>query len=192
MSLDRRRPAVQAGLLAWLAATLLLLPLVVTFDDLFAAWASWLGLDRPLAAIAPLETALAAALLQVVGTHVEAQGNRLLLGGVGLPQVLIVSWNCTGWQTFLLLGASLAVGLRREQPLLARLEVACLGLLGTLLCNVARVALVALLAARFGYVSAVLFHDYGGVLLGVAWLFLFWEAAYRWVLLEKPSRMAST
>jgi hypothetical protein len=50
-----------------------------------------------------------------------------------------------------------------------------------------RIAAVAFIAARFGYVPALLFHDYGGVLLGVAWLFLFWEVAYRYVLSEAPS-----
>jgi hypothetical protein len=33
-----------------------------------------------------------------------------------------------------------------------------------------------------GYLPAVLFHDYGGTLLTVAWLFGFWTIAYRWIL----------
>ena len=190
MSRERSRLAVQGALLAWLAAMLLLLPLVVTFDALFAAWAQKLGLDQIVAWLTPIEASLAAALLQIGGVNAVATGNRLGVGG-GVAQTLVVTWNCSGWQAFLLFAVSLAVGLRRDQPRLARIEVACVGLLGLLLCNVARIAVVALLAARFGYVPALLFHDYGGVLMGVAWLFLFWELAYRWVLSEPSTTTMS-
>jgi exosortase/archaeosortase family protein len=166
---------------------LLLLPLVVTVDDLFALAGSRLGLDQAAAGLTPIEAALAAALLQVLGVDAAASGSRLVTSAGGLHQTLVVAWNCSGWQAFLLLVASFGIGLRREQPLLARIEVAALGLVGTLLCNVLRIAAVAFIAARFGYVPALLFHDYGGVLLGVAWLFLFWEVAYRYVLSEAPS-----
>jgi hypothetical protein len=54
--------------------------------------------------------------------------------------------------------------------------------LGTVLVNIARITVVCLLAALAGYVPAVLFHDYGGTLLIVAWLFFFWLAAYRWLV----------
>jgi exosortase/archaeosortase family protein len=163
---------------------LLLLPLIVTLDDLFAVWASDLGLDHLAAHMTPLETTLAAALLQLVGVDAAAAGDRLVTSAGGLHQTLVVTWNCSGWQAFLLLLASLVIGLRREQPLAARIEVALIGFAGMLLCNVLRIAVVALLGARFGYVPAVLFHDYGAVLLGVAWLFAFWELAYRWIFAE--------
>jgi hypothetical protein len=41
---------------------------------------------------------------------------------------------------------------------------------------------VCLLAALAGYTPAILFHDYGGTLLLVAWLFTFWLIAYRWLV----------
>jgi exosortase/archaeosortase family protein len=174
---------VRALLIASVAATLLALPFVVSFDDLLARWAAALGLDALLRAVVPVETGLAAAVLRGAGLQASAAGDRLFLGThSALPQTLVVSWNCAGWQGLLLLAISLAVGLRGSQPLLSRLEVIGIGLAGTLLVNVVRIALVALLAARAGYVPAIVFHDYGGMLLGVAWLFCFWELAYRWVL----------
>jgi exosortase/archaeosortase family protein len=66
--------------------------------------------------------------------------------------------------------------------LATRLEVIALGVLGTVLVNIARITMVCLLAALAGYTPAVLFHDYGGTLLLVAWLFTFWLIAYRWLV----------
>ena len=40
-----------------------------------------------------------------------------------------------------------------------------------------------------GQLPAVLFHDYGGTLLVVGWLFAFWALASRWLLgspVEEP------
>ncbi len=45
-----------------------------------------------------------------------------------------------------------------------------------------RIATVCLLAAAAGYLPAVLFHDYGGTLFLVGWLFIFWFIAFRWLL----------
>jgi exosortase/archaeosortase family protein len=67
-------------------------------------------------------------------------------------------------------------------PLGSRLAVIALGVLGTVLINIARITVVCLLAALAGYLPAVLFHDYGGTLLLVAWLFTFWLIAYRWLV----------
>jgi exosortase/archaeosortase family protein len=72
----------------------------------------------------------------------------------------------------------------------SRFQVLAFGLGGTVLVNVARIALVCLLADTAGYVPAVLFHDYGGTFLTVGWLFVFWAIAYRWILL--PASFRST
>lgn len=53
---------------------------------------------------------------------------------------------------------------------------------GSVLVNLARIAIVGILAAAAGYLPAILFHDYGGTLLLVAWLFAFWFITYRWLL----------
>ena len=47
-----------------------------------------------------------------------------------------------------------------------------------------------MLAALAGYVPAVLFHDYGGTLLIVAWLFTFWLIAYRWLVPTPDAALA--
>jgi len=169
-------------LLAVTCCLLLLLPFVTTFDDVLTRGAMWLGLDRAMQWMVPSEVRMVVGLLALVGIPASAYHSELILGGSGYSQPLFVSWNCIGWQSLVLLGLSLTTGLRGGLPLQARAQVILIGLLGTIMLNLARLALVGLLAATAGYVVAVLFHDYGGTLMTVAWLFAFWSFAYRHLL----------
>jgi exosortase/archaeosortase family protein len=96
--------------------------------------------------------------------------------------LLLISWNCIGWQSLILLGVSFFTGLRGHQPLESRAQVVLIGVAGTMLLNLLRVAAVAALAATWGQTAAVLFHDYGGTILVIGWLFAFWAFANRWIL----------
>jgi exosortase/archaeosortase family protein len=72
-------------------------------------------------------------------------------------------------------------GLRREMPLETRLQVILLGIAGTYLVNLARIVVVLVIAATAGYVPAVVFHDYAGLLMPLLWLFGFWLGVQRWL-----------
>jgi exosortase/archaeosortase family protein len=182
MSQPRTTP-VFAMLLAVAAVLLVVLPFVSTFDDLLTAVGMRLGIAAPLQWIVPAEVRVTVVILSLVGIHAGAAGNQLVVwNSGGAPQTLFISWNCVGWQSMILLGLSLMVGLRGPMSLGTRIEVIALGVLGTLLVNITRITVVCLLAAVAGYLPAVLFHDYGGTLLIVAWLFFFWSAAYRWLV----------
>jgi len=100
---------------------------------------------------------------------------------------LFISWNCIGWQSLILLGISFLSGLRGQQSLEARVQVVLIGIAGTMLLNLMRVAAVAAIAATIGQTPAMLFHDYGGTLLVIGWLFGFWIFAQRWILVAPPS-----
>ncbi|MFI5283652.1 MAG: exosortase/archaeosortase family protein [Candidatus Dormibacterales bacterium] len=176
----------QMTLLAGLSLILLALPFVTTYNDLLTSWALQLGVAQPLQSVSPVEARMVVALLQVFGIHAAAAGSRLVVwGSSGQPTDLFISWNCIGWQSLVLLGVSLAVGLRGRFSLEARLQVFLFGLLGTVLVNLVRVALVCLLAAAAGRTPALIFHDYGGTLMTVAWLFAFWVIAQRWMLVDQ-------
>jgi exosortase/archaeosortase family protein len=178
-----RTTPVFAMLLAVTAILLVVPPFVSTFDDLLTTVGMRLGIAAPLQWIVPGEVRLTVVLLGLVGIHAGAAGNQLVVWNAsGAPQTLFISWNCVGWQSLILLALSLMVGLRGPMPLGTRLLVIALGVLGTVLINIARITVVCLLAAVAGYLPAVLFHDYGGTLLLVAWLFTFWLIAYRWLV----------
>jgi exosortase/archaeosortase family protein len=178
-----RTTPVFAMLLAISAILLVVLPFVSTFDDLLTVIGMRLGIAAPLQWIVPAEVRVTVGMLGMFGIHAGAAGNQLVVWNAsGAPQTLFISWNCVGWQSLILLGLSLMVGLRGPMTLETRIEVIALGVLGTVLVNIARITVVCLLAALAGYVPAVLFHDYGGTLLLVAWLFAFWLIAYRWLV----------
>ena len=184
----RDRDSLNLTLLAILCALLMLLPLVTTFDDFLTTWALQFGANNPLQAIVPVEARMVVGLLGLVGIHAAASGSHLVVwDSAGAMHTLFISWNCIGWQSLVLLGVSFISGLRGRHPLEARIQVIVIGVAGTMLLNLVRVAVVAGIAATVGVTPAVLFHDYGGTILVVAFLFGFWIFAQRWILGTAPS-----
>ena len=178
-----RRRDSNLTLIAMSCAMLMVLPLVTTFDEMLTAWAMLLGANNPLQAIVPVEARMVVSLLSVAGVHAAASGSHLVVwDGAGSMHVLFISWNCIGWQSLVLFGVSLVSGLRGGHSLESRLQVVSIGVAGTMLLNLLRVAAVAWLAAGVGVAPAILFHDYGGTILFVGYLFAFWAFAQRWIL----------
>jgi exosortase/archaeosortase family protein len=185
--MTHRRELPQMTILVACCLILVVLPFVTTYDDLLTAGAIRLGVAGPLQSVSPVEARMVVALLQLLGVHAAAAGSQLVVWDSGGHATnLFISWNCIGWQSLVLLGASLAVGLR-GLSIEARVQVFVVGLLGTVLVNVLRVALVCMLAATAGRTPALIFHDYGGTLMTIGWLFAFWLAAERWLLAGEPA-----
>ena len=171
-------------LVAAACAFLLVLPFVTTFNDFLTAGVVGLGISGPVQVVAGWEARMVVSLLKLlqVDAGVASGGYLVIWPGTTKAQTLFISWNCIGWQSLVLLGISLLTGLRGNYTWAARAQVAIMGSLGTVCLNVVRVAAVCLLAATVGRLPAILFHDYGGTLLIVGWLFLFWALADRWIL----------
>jgi exosortase/archaeosortase family protein len=181
------RGAVNMTLVAMTCALLMLLPFVTTFDDLLTTWALQFGANNPLQGIVPIEARMVVALLGVIGVHSAASGSHIVIwDGAGSMHTLFISWNCIGWQSLILFGISLFSGLRGQQSFEERAQVVLIGIVGTMLLNLMRVAAVAAIAATIGQTAAIIFHDYGGTILVVGWLFAFWIFAQRWIL-QVPS-----
>jgi exosortase/archaeosortase family protein len=132
--------------------------------------------------IVPIEARMVVGLLGFMGIHAAASGSHLVIwDSAGSMHTLFISWNCIGWQSLILLGVSFLSGLRGGQRVEARIQVVIIGIAGTMLLNLIRVAAVAVIAATLGQTPAVIFHDYGGTILVVAWLFAFWVFAQRFI-----------
>jgi len=184
----QERDALNMTLIALACALLMVLPLVTTFDDFLTSWALQLGADNPLQAVVPTEARMVVALLAAVGIRAVASGSHIVVWDqAGIMHMLLISWNCIGWQSLILVGVSFVSGLRGRHPLEARAQVVIIGVAGTMLLNLLRVAAVAALAATWGQTAAILFHDYGGTVLVVGWLFAFWLFVQRWILPADPS-----
>jgi exosortase/archaeosortase family protein len=171
-----------ALLLAGAAAIFMLLtPFVATLDDLLAALAQRFGLDAAVAFIAIPEARLVAVALNVLGVAASSDGATITVAGAH-PVSLVIGWNCVGWQGLVLLGLTFVVGLRPQDELEARVHVVTIGVLGTVIINLARIAAVSILAARVGYYPAIFVHDWAATIVTVAWLTAFWLFAQRWIL----------
>jgi exosortase/archaeosortase family protein len=181
------RDGLNMSLIAITCALLMLLPFVTTFDDLLTTWALALGANNPLQGIVPIEARMVVGLLGVAGIHAAASGSHLVIwDSAGSMHTLFISWNCIGWQSLILLGVSFLSGLRGQQTVEARVQVVLIGVAGTMLLNLMRVAAVAATAATFGQTQATIFHDYGGTILVVVWLFAFWIFVQRFILIAPP------
>ncbi len=177
------RDGLNMTLIAITCALLMLLPFVTTFNELLTSWALALGANNPLQGIVPIETRMVVGLLGAVGIHAAASGSHLIIwDSAGSMHTLFISWNCIGWQSLILLGVSFLSGLRGQQTVEARVQVVLIGVAGTMLLNLMRVAAVAAIAATFGQTPATIFHDYGGTILVVVWLFAFWIFVQRFIL----------
>ena len=184
----QERDALNMTLIAIACALLMVLPLVTTFDDFLTTWALQLGANNPLQAIVPTEARMVVGLLAAAGIRAVASGSHIVVWDqAGVMHTLLISWNCIGWQSLILLGVSFLSGLRGRHPLESRFQVVIIGVAGTMLLNLLRVAAVGGLAATWGQTPAILFHDYGGTVLIIGWLFAFWMFVQRWIFPPDPS-----
>ena len=93
-----------------------------------------------------------------------------------------ITWNCLGWQSFLLLFITLLVGFRGRYTTASVLEALIIGVLGTFWLNIMRMLLTVLLAVHAPVIFRIVFHDYLAAGTTVIWLMFFWWFAYAYVL----------
>jgi exosortase/archaeosortase family protein len=162
---------------------LMILPFVTTFNEFLTRIVEITGLDVILTKwIVPFEARMMAVILGWLGIPTMVSPTTIYLdkGGYFLP--LLISWNCVGWQSFILFAATLFTGLSGAYTKASKLEATLIGFLGTFLMNILRMVSVAFIAYFFGQLPAVVYHDYGGTIIILAWLFTFWWISHTWVL----------
>ncbi|MBI3286622.1 MAG: exosortase/archaeosortase family protein [Chloroflexi bacterium] len=167
----------------------LFMPFITTFNEFLTALVMRLGGDLILRQwVAPVEARLIAVLLWPLGISASVSDQMLYLQAGSKTVSLFISWNCVGWQAFILFALSLVTGLQGSYSRRSKWETVAFGFLGTFLLNLLRIAVVALVAFHFGQLPAVIFHDYAGTLLIILWLFALWHFSHRFILvpLEEP------
>ena len=168
------------------AVTLLLLPFITTFNEFMTAMVMTMHLDGVLREwIVPAETRMVAVLLSPLGVDVSVSSTTVYIGGGDFPLPVFISWNCVGWQSLILFALTVKTGLGGRYTLASQLRALSLGLLGIVWINLLRIAGIALVAYNFGRLPAVLAHDYGGTVMTIVWLALFWYFAINYVLEPK-------
>ena len=183
-------------LLAGVAILLAVLPFVVTFSavltDVFSKVGAYVWLQDK---IVPFEARIVAVLLRGVnirGVVTPGASFAMLLerpGGSPLPVQL--QWNCLGWQSMVLLGLTLATGLKGAWKRFSKVEVIILGVVGTFLINVFRMAFITSLAYYWNNVAAMIIHDYFAAFIALIWLIFFWWFSYSFILEPKVETSSS-
>ena len=84
----------------------------------------------------------------------------------------------------MLLAFTFVTGLQGPYKLRSKLMAVLIGLEGTFLINIIRILIPTLLAYRFGYLPAIIFHDYLGTLLTLLWMGVFWNYAFGNILTQ--------
>lgn len=139
--------------------------------------------------VVPFEAKLVAASLYPLGieTRVSPPTSEFAFYMVKGSSAIAVdlAWNCLGWQSTLLLGASLVAGLRGTFSNISRLECVVFGLFGTLLINVFRMSSIAAGIYYINDIFAHVIHDYVSAFLTLVWLIFFWWFSYSYILERK-------
>lgn len=147
--------------------------------------------------IVPWEVRMAGVLLLPFGFDPSVAGEYLAIGGIkshpgfgeqaGHSKMLIeIAWNCIGWQSLLFFVITAWVGLQGDTYTnISKFKAFVIGLLGTFLVNLLRIAMVVIIAFYFGQKVSVYFHDYVSTIITIGWLLYFWRLSYAYVLEEK-------
>ena len=161
----------------------LIVPFVTTFNEFLTRIVEIIGIDQVLTDwIVPVEARLIAVLLGIVGIPIQVSNTTIYLdkGGFFLP--VFISWNCVWWQSFLLFAVTLLTGFQGAFSRRSKIEAIVLGFLGIFLMNLLRIASVAVVAFYFGTSPALIYHDYGGTIIILLFLFGFWWFSHGWLL----------
>src|SRR6266567_3609635 len=106
-----RHKETLASLFFFLTITLMLLPLLLTFNDVITKFVERFALYPFLEhVIVPFQARVLQVLLQYSGFHTTAYQDGILVQGKQLQ----IGWNCLGWQSLLFFIASLLIGLRNR------------------------------------------------------------------------------
>ena len=130
--------------------------------------------------VVPLEAKMMGAILMPFGYNYafSPTNSVIVVNGINMG----ITWNCLGWQSFLLFFITLVVGFKGKYTRLSILEALGIGILGTFWLNITRMLFTILLAVHAPPIFRIVFHDYLAAITTVIWLVFFWWFSYSFIL----------
>ena len=115
--------------------------------------------------------------------HMQAIGSATVISirVQGIWKDMLITWNCTGSQSLLMVMVSLLLGLQNRYTRKSKISILSLGIGGTFCINILRICLDMLIFLHAGYRPAVLFHDYFADVLLLFWFSCFLCFTYLFV-----------
>lgn len=163
---------------------LLILPAITTFNEILTTIVMRIYLYRYLQDfIVPIQAKMITVVMHLFGLAAVPTLKGVALGNFHtIGNHVTISWNCIGWQSFILFLISLGTGLQGNYNTVSKMQTITIGILGTFLINIARISIVVLIAQFIGAVPSLIFHDYVSTLMTIAWLFVYWWFSFTYVL----------
>jgi len=164
---------------------LAILPFATTFNEFLTRVVESTGIYRYIRALfVPYISSILAGVLNLLpGLKIESLPYGVVVNGVDVN----VSWNCLGWQGYLLFFASLIFGLKGDFSLSSKIQIITFGFFGTFLVNMIRLVFTAALVGWSPGLFVILFHNYFMTFVSILWLFFFWWFSYKYILEEKKA-----
>ncbi len=179
---DSSKPIIRLVLIM-AAILIMILPFVTTFNEFLTRIVETTGLDALLTDwVVPVEARMLSVILGFLGIPTQVSSTSIYLDKGGFFMPVYISWNCVGWQSFILFVVTLTTGIQGSFSRASKFEAVVIGLLGTFLVNLLRIASVAVVAFYFGQMPALIYHDYGGTIIILLWLFAYWWFSHGWLL----------
>jgi len=156
---------------------LMLFPFIGTLNELLVRVIEPLIFLKPIQdIIVPYEISLVRTLLKFLSVPTVNQqlGSYMvtLVGKTGGLDPIYVS--CIGWQSMVLILASMYSGLNGSYTTKSKIETFTVGILGTFWINIFRLTAIFYLYYHYNSTVAMTFHNYIAILVTIIWLFLFW------------------
>jgi len=133
--------------------------------------------------LVPIEAKMIGAILIPFGYRYTFSPTNSIISVNGVN--MGITWNCLGWQSFLLFFITIIVGFRAKYRLFSVFEALLLGILGTFWVNILRMLFTILLAVHTPPIFRIVFHDYLAAFVTLVWLFFYWWFCYSYILLPK-------
>lgn len=166
-----------------LAILLAVLPFLLTFNQILTDLVEKFELYNWVQAqVVPIQSQLVGYLVRPLGVDYLPFRDGMLVNNIPMQ----MTWNCLGWQSLLLFGASLLMGLKGGRyKTSTKAQVIILGLFGIFWVNLLRIAFTVFLAAFAMPVFRIVFHDYLAAITTVVFLVGFWWFSYSFILESK-------
>jgi exosortase/archaeosortase family protein len=184
--LKKRDPAegrVYQKILVVAAFTFLVLPFVTTFNEFITKIVESFNFVAVIqGVVAPFIVKVVAIILNKINVSATIEGSHLYLVGGWIPLKIYINWNCIGWQSLILLAFTFMTGLQGNYTMRSKLTAILIGIEGTFLVNIVRILISSLLAYYYGFLPAIIFHDYLGTLMTLIWMVVFWYYTFEGIL----------
>lgn len=138
--------------------------------------------------ISPPEVRAIVFILQLL--HIKASGSQSAISIIkeGQWQNFAIGWNCTGWQSLLILLISFIVLLQYKIIVYRKVFIILTGLIWMFMVNISRISLEIVLFHKAGLKPAIIFHDYFATLFIFIMFAIFWLIIYRSMLKSQEEK----